>query len=383
LKRQWHIFRTRLLPVLVWLAAVVLVGQLWRGRVARIDAVGIVEARQTAVVSIRGGVVTDLRADLFEEVQAQQVLVRLDDSAVRAALAEAQAEAKQLETQLEAFGRQLKEDASASTRGDALRVERLRLEKLQRMIALENDELKLQRLAAALDGAPAFFTTVVAGDEEQADLRVQHEALTEKIEAARQELAILEGRLREATAGGPIAVAPASLNASISAQLKRVEEIKMEREGLVLRSPLDGVVTAVYLRDGQTVAPGAPVVTVADPNSMHIVSFVEGGRPLDPEEGMEVEVRRHTQPVQVARTRVVQVAAQAERIPRSVLGNASADKWGVRVLISMPAGMVAHPDEDAPATYVPPRPGELLDVRFVRGSRTRSGQPSGQSQPTS
>lgn len=382
-KRQWHIFRTRLLPVLVWLAAVVLVAQLWRGRAARIDAVGIVEARQTAVVSMRRGVVTDLRVDLFDEVQAQQVLVRLDDSAVRAALAAADTKAKQLDAQLDVVARQLDEDPSAPSRGDALRVERLRLEKLHGMIALGNDQIRLQRLAAALDGARALFTTEVAGGEGQSDIRTQHEALAQKIEAARQTLAMLEGRLREATSAGPTSLAPAPLREAISVQLERVEEITVECEGLTLRSPLDGVVTAVYLRDGDTVTAGAPIMTVAEPNSMQIVSFVEQGTSVDPEEGMEVEVRRRTQPVQVARARVLEVGARAERIPRPAARNTSIESWGVRVLISMPAGMVARAEDDTPAAYALPRPGEQLDVRFVQRSGTRRRQPSTQPQPTS
>lgn len=46
LRVAWRIFRTRLLPIAIWLGAVVLVGALWRPRAERLEPSGAAEAHQ-------------------------------------------------------------------------------------------------------------------------------------------------------------------------------------------------------------------------------------------------------------------------------------------------------------------------------------------------
>ena len=116
---------------------------------------------------------------------------------------------------------------------------------------------------------------------------------------------------------------------------------------------------------------GDPIVTVADPNSMQVVAFVEQGRPIEPTEGMVVEVRRFMQPIQVARSRVARVGSQIERIPRDYLQNCPVRRWGVRVLIDLPIGMLGPPRGTSLTTFVPPRPGEPVDVRFFVPRRSQ------------
>ena len=389
LKRRWQLFRTRTLQGVVWLAAVAAVAVLWRHRVARLDAPAMVEARQATVASAERATITSLAVELFDEVKASQVLVRLDDSGVRASLEVAVAELKHLQAQLKAAERQLRDDARlreadefSRSRNYAMRVERLRIEKLDRTIELENDQVELQRLAATLERQRALRRRDLIAEQEYDDVRFQHEALQKKVKATQEAVAVIDGRLREAMARqvGPqradvaesITVALAPLREALGVQLKRVDEIKVERESLVLTSPLDGVVTAVHRREGEAVRPGEPIVTVADPDprSMQIVSFIEQGESFQPAPGMEVEVRRRTRPVQVARARIMKVSPQVELIPPEVLGNPSFPRWGVRVLIDVPASMLGPPPEGSPVPRIPLRPGELLDVRYF-ASRQR------------
>lgn len=409
LGRWWRLMVRRLVPVVAWLGAVALVMVLWRQRTARVDTPGILEARQAAVASVQRGSVASLPVELYDQVQAGQAVVRLNDAAVRAELAVAQAEVSRLEAELRATERQLKEEAAvreldlfASTRTYAMRIERLRLDKLDHRIELENDKVQLQRLAASIERLRTLRASQIVGDQEYDDLRYQHDALAKKIAATEQALEVIEGQLREARgreeapefAGsvGPVAVALAPLREAVSVQLRRVDEIQVSREALVLRAPLDGVVMAVYHRVGEAVMPGDPILTVSDLRSLRIVSFVEQSKNLAPREGMVVEVRRRTRPVQVAASRVVKVGAQIEPMPPAVCGGTPVQRWGLRVLIELPPSMLVPASGPGGAAFIPPRPGEVLDVRyfvsrrapwrFPRGSgRGDAGAGGGPSEP--
>ena len=387
-KRWWQLFRIRCLPSLVWLGAVALLVTQWRGRTARVDSPGMFEARSAMVAPIQRGRIVSLAVDMFDEVRASQVVGWLDDSAVRAELAVAEAEAKRLEAELQAAERQLKLDAEqrevdldSRARNYAMRAERLRLEKLDRMIELENDQVQLQGLAANLERYRSLRSKQVVDDQDYDDVRYQHDALQKKIAATKEALAVIEGRMKEAesqvdkgdaqSAAAGIDVALAPLCNACEVQLRRVEAIRVQRMALVLTAPLDGVVTAMLRREGETVMRGEPVLTVTDPRSVRIVSFVEQGKTIEPVEGMVVEVRRRTYPVQVARATVAKVSPQVEPIPEAMLLNPALRRWGVRVLIDVPADMLTAATDDAVDAFVPPRPGEQVDVRyFVLPQRT-------------
>ncbi len=394
LRRRLQWVRCRLVPLVVWLGVVAVVVMFWRERVAMFDAPGMIEAERQAVIApLQSGTLVGLTVGLSQEVEPGTVVARLDDAAVRAGLEVAQAELKRLQAELQATERRLRDEAEleranlfSKTRNYAVRTEQLRLDKLDRMIQLENDQVELQRLGAMLERSRALHDRSVIGDQEYDDVKFRYEALKRKIAASKEALTVVERQLAAALdAGGmpdelvraeSIEVALKPLREAINVQLKRLDEVRLQREALVLRSPIGGVITAVYRRVGDTVLAGDPVVAVADLGTMQVVSFVEQGRPLEPREGMVVEVRRRFPQVQVARARVVRVGSQVERIPRDYLGNSPLRRWGVRVLIELPRVFLAPPVGVSLRDYVPPRPGEPVDVRFfVRRAATRLATP--------
>ena len=425
LKRHWKFFRVRALPFLIWLAAAGGAAVLWRQRSTRLDTPAVLEAHQVIVAPLEPGTLVALTAELYDSVAAGQPVATLDDAAVRAALAVAEAEVQRLKAELAATEQQLKEDARlreldlfTSNRDYAMRVERLRIEKLDRMIELENDQVMLVGHAATLRRQKALRTKNVIGEQEYDDARFLHDALEKKIAATKAAVEVFDGRIREAlgrkdvpatiSMQQSIAVALAPVREELGVQLKLVDEIQVQRKALVLTSPLDGVVTAVYRREGEMVMAGEPILTVSDPRSMRIVSLVEQGTFIQPKVGMLVEVRRRTTPIQVAQSWVLRVSPQIERIPRAApggaavrrreacasnasdaeraaLGGAAVQRWGQRVLIDVqrvlihvPPSMLVPPAEALPGAFVPPRPGEVLDVRyFAPRFRTRPPRVSG------
>jgi multidrug resistance efflux pump len=68
----------------------------------------------------------------------------------------------------------------------------------------------------------------------------------------------------------------ASVRAAAARASVTLDDLRLERREL--RAPVDGVVLDVHSEVGEVVAPGAPVVTLADPDRIHADVFVPEGR---------------------------------------------------------------------------------------------------------
>jgi len=381
-RRRLQYLRARVLSLAIWAAAVALVAALWSERSVRVDTPGMVEARQAMVAPAQNGTLKSVTVDLFDQVTASQVVARLDDSTLRAQLAVAESDVKRLEAKVRATEFQLKQeatmrdvDAFARTRTYAMRIERLRVDRLNLLIDLENSQVMLQGLAVSLDREKSLRQKNIVSDEEVDSVKYQHDALEKKIKATQAAITVIDGQIEEARAQEQGATPPAMTDDSfevalgpvreeVSVQLKRVEELKVARLALVLTAPLQGVVSYVYKREGETVMAGDPVLAIADPRSMRIINYVEQGKPVAPAEGMMVEVRRRTRPMQVAQARIVKVAPHVEPVPATLLANPRMPVFALRVLVDMPFSMLVPADESGGPTFAPPRPGEVLDVRY-------------------
>jgi len=393
LRRYWQLLRRRVVPLVLWAGAIVLVARLWTARVLRMDAPAQVEAlRQATLAPVQTGTIARIAVALSDQVRAGQVLVNLDDSAIRAELGVAEAELARLQAELPAAQLRLKQQAEerqtdylSRARNYAIRMERLRLEKLNLMIELENEQVNAERLDSMLQRQQVLHRRGVLSDQALDDVRYRLEASRKKIKATRDALAVIEGQIREARArgqgpeppaapdAGGVEIALAPLRRALDSQLQRIGEIRARRRALTLSSPIDGVVTAVYHWEGETVRAGEPIVQVADPRSFCVVSYVEPGAPIEPAVGMQVEVRRNTSPMQIALARIIKVGAQFERMPWRLAGpSRSQRRWGRRVLIEMPPSMRVPPG-GAPPGLSPPHLGETLLVRFFAAQRPAAG----------
>lgn len=388
LRRYLALLRLRVLPFALWVGAVALVVMLWQARVSLMDAPAEVDAlRQAALAPVQAGTIASIGAGLSDEVRAGQVLVTFDDAALRAELDVAEAELKRLQAELPAAELRLRQEAEARKldlmaldRSYALRMEQMRLAKLTHMVTLENESVNAERLASMLARQKVLHGRGVVSDQVLDDVKYQLEASRKKVKASQDALAAIDKEVAEAQSrermpeppavAASLETALAPLRRAVDGQLERIKEVQARRKALTLVSPIDGVVTAVYHWEGEAVRAGDPVLTVADPRSLYVVSFIEPGAPIEPVVGMEVEVRRRTSPVQVARARVVEVGTQVERLPWRLMSNPRLQRqWGRRVLVELPPGMRQAAAAGAPLPGAHPQLGEMLLVRFFAPRR--------------
>jgi HlyD family secretion protein len=104
------------------------------------------------------------------------------------------------------------------------------------------------------------------------------------------------------------AVADASQQQITQAQMRRLE----------LRAPLAGVVQKRIAHRGEFVAPGSPILTVADPSDLKLTLFVLEADLGRVSVGQTVSVRADAFPERVFQGRVRSIATKAEFTPRNV-----------------------------------------------------------------
>ncbi|MBN2492253.1 MAG: HlyD family efflux transporter periplasmic adaptor subunit [Planctomycetes bacterium] len=375
LRQRLRLFRQGPLPVLVWLGAIALVAVLASRRMVRVDAVGIAEVRHAVVTSLADGCLKFLNHDLYEPVRAGAVVAGLDEAPILAELETIRAEIARLRAELRAEEERLRvaaEEAAAARGTQARRfawdLENAELDLLDRRLTDEVDRVERERLTLLLERYSQLVETGGVSAAEVDEVRLQREAVVKRIEHNVQNLAAARAR-RDAAAArarmAPVAAAEPAvdtllepLRRATAVQEAEIERLGLTRQALLLRAPLDGVVSQVLHRSGEAVVAGDPILLIADPRTTRVVAHIpERTRHLDIRPGDTVELVRRRTPVEVLEAKVIRVGPAVEEIPIQERRNPTLVEWGRPVLIA--------------ASELELCPGETVDVRIPK----RSGGP--------
>lgn len=372
--QQWRRVRYQLLPVVIFGSAVVVSIWLWGRHFGLPLTVGEVHAvRVDAVAPADGtlGVLPGKPLELFDPVEARQVVARLDDRAAVTALARMQGDLARLRIDLESTivtsrereaARQ--QDMQREARALALDIEKLRLGIVERAGLIETDKAELIRLNEKYN---AFKPIVDRGIESRVvlvDLELERDVVQKRMEGTRKALdeaevqkVACQERLAKFSSSqlADVAKLLAPIRESIAVEEKRVADLRRQIESLEVHAPFAGTITAVFCRPGQTVVAGTPILTIAATQGQYIVSYVRQEQRVVPVVGLAVDVRARSLPRQSSRSQIEEVGPQVEPVPLHQLRDPKVPEWGLPVRIAIPAGLQL-------------RPGELVDVAIKTGS---------------
>jgi multidrug resistance efflux pump len=370
----WKLRLTRFcyrgLPVLGFAGCLVITLCLWQrqGSVPMIP--GEVVAVRMDVTSRSDGLLAPLAREpwsLYDPVEANQIIARLDDRTVLAQLDVGRKDLARIRADLDAAVVKISLDQSDRDLNYVREATQLAVEHqrtllwlLERRIQSETDRLELRRCEARIEHLrPLHEKNAIP------ELQWVEESLSRSIVAKRLDegLAALhkaekaERTLREQAEKLPARVAAEAaklltpFQAAIESQRARVRELELAGDQLIIRSPIDGIICAILRRPGENIRAGDPIVTVANPRGQGIVSYLRQEDRLRPQPGMAAEVRPRLLTGRAVATRVERVGPQFEPIPLHLCRDPKTPEWGLPVFIAIPDGL-------------PIRPGELLDVRL-------------------
>ncbi|MHC4069682.1 MAG: HlyD family secretion protein [Planctomycetota bacterium] len=378
-------FRQHAVPVFVWFCALACAIVLFQRRAQRFEVLGIAQGQVRQVAATCSGRLINVPVQLFQKVKEGDVVAIidtvLDDENIEAQLATASAEIQHLQAQLtetesrlEVEATNLQTDRIASERRFYVDVEDARLRVLELKTQLETDRILLEQLE--LDMKVASARSVRDQNDtayyEVQKAKLEQAALAKKVQENQRLLEQTEAGLNQAqqrrdefaqrqpqylSTDNTLEV----LRRAIKVQELRVGELLARREPLVLKAPIDGVVSQILRRpvrrtgegvvrqmirrSGEAVTSGEPILTISGKEPSEIISYVSDEQLAWVRAGMTVQLVKETEPLQIAASKVTYLGPIMEVMPQRLWLVPNIPQWGRPMLIEIPPGMKLLPGE--------------------------------------
>jgi len=356
-----------ILPVLVWLGAVACVVMLFRHRTQRFEVLGIAQDQVRQIASTCVGRLETVSVELFDNVRQDQTVAVintvLDDENTEAELAVISAEIQRLTAQLAVTKEQLlSEEAERQTdkitanRRFNVDVENARLGILQLKTQIETDMIVVKDLSLDVKIAQDLLKQDAIAPYELQKAEAQFNALAKKIEEnlrllmqAEQDLKQAQQRRDEFAQRQPLH--PSVDNAlevirkEIVVQEQQMAQVRARRQPLVLKSPIDGMVSLVQKGPGETVLAGEPILTIAELRPSQIIAYVDENQISHVKERMVVRLIKNDNPGQIVNSQVVSLGPNVELMPERLWRNPNIQQWGRAVVIKTPPDLKLLPGQ--------------------------------------
>ena len=332
--QRWREFRIQILPILIFVGILAAVALMWRNFVQPSGMVGEVESVKANVISLHDGVLADLSVDRLQYVTNGQVIgtiISTDPDLLKAAMASIQSDLKVLRARM-----RLDENRNQQS------LQQMRMDLLDERMLREVAFASLRLASNLLKQSEALANQGIESPAEMAIHKAEYEkydteiAVRTKAIEERQE-AIKQFEVSTTVANDPL------IEDAIKAKEEELEETLKPNS---IRSPIDGVVSAIYRRTQERVVRGEPLVTIASTRSERIVGYLRQPVQVIPNESDVVVVRTRTQRRQMGEGQILKVGAQFEVInPALISTDSNRVEMGLPLLISLPKGMTVSPGE--------------------------------------
>jgi len=341
--RRWLAFRRSILPVAAFVICALLAARLWQTAVAPPTLLAEVESIQAEVRSVESGSLISLEVEMFQPVEAGAIVARMQPVApevLAASLAVIRAEIDYLRESLEPAltGKRLE-----------LEADRLHLEWLKERVTLATLKAQLIEAEAVYRRLERLRSQQVVSEQEYTTAKNTRDALAVQIKEQERLVATLEPAMqRSADSNTPSRSTDSALAAAIRVQEEKLRLTEARLGPVILRAPIDGIVSAIYRRSGENISAGEPILHIAEATPKRLVGYVRQPLAFEPRAGQPVEIRSRTMPRVVAHATIESVGAIMEPVPPTLLAalnRADVPELGLRVHIPLPPGLPLHPGE--------------------------------------
>lgn len=363
-------FRRRQLPVVVWLACALLCAFLLHREGIRQEYVGLAQAARYELSAPRTARIDAVFVAALDSVGSGDIVAALVDEELEARLERSRASIRLLQAELVAQRARLSVDSAVDSADRVTGLRRFqtdeearRLRRLELQASIRADELEVEQLDRRLERSRTLLDSGVMGPVQFEEVRLERDRLAGRIDENRELLARTEDELAAARArredferasarpGDEPFLDP--FREAITVEAQRLREIEAGIEGLALRSPIDGQVSRVLCREGQTVVSGEPIVTITDRRVRDIVTWLEEDDPRRVEADARVLVSAEGSRTRTIESVVVRVAEHVDLLPERLWRSPETPSYGRAVVIA------ALPDMGF-------APGARLRIRFLR-----------------
>jgi multidrug resistance efflux pump len=345
LETQWREFRIQYLPMITFVALIILVASMWREYVAPPNVVAVAEPISGRVMSSLPGVLISLDVQRYQKVTNGQVIgvVRTMDTN----LLESSMAAIRTDLELNRARFQMDNDRNWQTYNRAL------LDFNRDKVQLELDRVNVMKTLAEFLRVSNLFNAKPAALASQSE----YDLAKYTYETYRVTVSETEKRLAEEAKILPQMV---GTNASLAQAIVRSMEAQLDEllasQRVVLRAPITGTVSSISNNVGEAVLAARPVVTITADESTNIMAYARQPLNVYPKPGDVVQVRRQTFKREVDYGQITQVGVVLELIDRPLLGSSTV-KFGYDLAlpftVSVPKGLKLTPGERVDVIFSP------------------------------
>jgi HlyD family secretion protein len=347
-QQRWREVRQRVLPWVVFVCAIAGIALLWKDHTASRVILGQAEPVLSNVSSYKPGVLAELNVSRFQRVKQGDLIGKVmvtEPRILASSLAVIQAEIESLRANMKPV---------AVQQHNAMDYDQLRLDWMKERTQLASARVNLDLAGTEFHRTEELFKDKIVAERvyDQAKaardrLRNEVENLTSLVDEGEKNLQMLQ--LTNSKDISAVSVDP--LRAAIAVQESKLHLTEAEMSPITISAPIDGIISTIFHRAGESVTAGQPIVAVATLNPVRIVGYLRPPIADDPKPGMMVEIRTRGVPRTVGSARVLEVGTQLEAVPAILTGpmKLATAELGLPVEISLPERMKI-------------RAGELVDI---------------------
>jgi HlyD family secretion protein len=348
MQRRWQLLRVRWLPVLFFFAGLAAVAYLWRANVASLTILGQAEPVVSEASSYKPGVLAELTVTRFQRVKAGDSLGKVqvaEPNVLVSSLAVIQAEIESLRVNLKPVVAQQR---------NAMDYDQLRLDWMKERAQLASVRVNLDLAESDYRRMDTLFKEKIVPERVYEQAKASRDRLQKELEELTKLVSEVETNISSLQVTNKAEISKVSsdpLAAAIAVQESKLRLTEAELSPFVVKAPIDGIVTTIYHRAGESITAGQPIVAIATLKPVRIVGYLRAPLSTRPEAGAEVQVRTRGLHRQTAKAKVTEVGSQLESIPATLLGpiNFANVVQGLPLDISLPSSLNILP-------------GELVDV---------------------
>ncbi|MCK4660096.1 MAG: HlyD family efflux transporter periplasmic adaptor subunit [Phycisphaerae bacterium] len=309
-RRRWtrRLFIS-VLPTAVWVLAIAAAFHLYQRTGARCTISGFAEDQPVTLAHLEPGIVKRTYVQLYDRVTLGQVLVSMDDRQERIQLAVIEKDLQRLRLEVVAEQARVSADNARAiidfedlARRFAVDREAAHLDYLSELVADARDRILLRGADVEYDITRGLYETGNAPFHELNDIQTQVDSLraalvenAEVIKRAKKALEAANSRWIEFVEreGMDVALEPvlAPLRLAIEVRQRDLDDLMLQIDIHVLRSPIDGQVTFLAAHPGDRVEAGAPLVVVSPTSTGMVVAYLSEPTVLSARVGDPVQVR--------------------------------------------------------------------------------------------
>lgn len=335
--QRWREFRIQALPLLTFVGVLACVVLLWRSYVLPTNIVGEVETVRANIISSVPGTIKELKVTRFQRVKAGEeiaVISLMDTETLQASLRTIQADMKLMRARMEL-------DIIRNTQG----YEAARLEYLKERVDLNIERVNQRYFQSEVDRLYTLLTNnppLVDKTTYEIALRQAAAAATNVLE---RETYLVE---REKSLPRQVSNIQQADDVILEAIKAQEEQLRSEGQFVSLKSPIDGMVSAVNFLQGQKVVANSPIAMISAIQANRIVGYIRKPFSIIPKPGDTVQIRRQSFKREVVNSTVLEVSGQLEPISLTLIPPASGTKiaeLGLPFAVSIPADLALIPGE--------------------------------------